>query len=368
MHAQNEQMAYMDSVEIGLLTCSPHNEVYSLYGHTAIHCHDLHNDRHWVYNYGVFDFKKPHFVWRFIMGQTDYKLEYTQNFDGWCNYYRKWGSGIEEQILNLTPTEKLNLLQALSDNLRNPVYRYNYFYDNCSTRPRDIIEKSIEGTVEYAPRQDRDDLTFRKIIHKCTQGHPWAAFGNDLLLGLKADLRTTQREQQFLPKYLFQDFDNATVHRLSSDESLVLKKITIVAPGEQQAEEEFPLSPFACTLFILSVSIAIVVVEVWRKKTIVWWDAILMSVCGLAGCILFLMFFSEHPTTSTNLQILLLNPLALFFIPAVLRRKETRWFIINEILIYAFIIGNLFQSYPVEMRNMALCLLLRCWIHRHHDK
>ncbi len=368
VRAQEAQTNLMDSVEIGLLTCSPHNEVYSLYGHTAIHYHDLRTDRHWVFNYGVFDFKKPHFVWRFIMGKTDYMLECTGSFNRWCDYYRKWGSQVEEQILDLTPNEKLQLQRALAKNLEDPVYRYNFFYDNCSTRPRNIIEKCLEGTVSYKPRPDCDDLTFRQMIHQCTEGHPWASFGNDLLLGLKADQKTTQRERQFLPSYLSWDFDHATVSRHDGSRPLVLRKVTHVPLGTQLPQSEFPLSPLACTLLLLGVSAAIAIYE-WKKKTtLAWWDALLMLVSGLAGCILLLMFFSEHPTTSTNLQILVLNPLALVFIPSVIRRRKTYWFHLNEVLLCAFLVGYNFQRYDTSMLIVALCLLLRCMIHRYNEK
>lgn len=366
--AQEQGAAYMDSVEIGLLTCSPHNEVYSLYGHTAIHYHDLHTGQHWVFNYGVFDFKKPHFVWRFVMGKTDYMLECTSRFEAWCNYYKKWGSQVEEQILNLTTNEKLRLQKALGDNLKDPVYRYNFFYDNCSTRPRNIIEKCIEGSVSYAPHEGQEEQTFRQMIHECTKDHPWAQFGNDLLLGLKADQKTTQREQQFLPENLSWDFDHATIKNGDATRQLVLRKVTHVPLGEQTVEKEFPLSPLACTLLLLAVSAGIAVYEVRKRKIIYWWDALLMTASGLAGCILLLMFFSKHPATSTNLQILLLNPLSLIFVPAVLRQRKTRWFPISEILLCAFLLGSCFQHYAEGMLIVALCLLLRCMIHRYNEK
>ena len=115
-------------------------------------------------------------------------------------------------------------------------------------------------------------------------------------------------------------------------------------------------------------SAAIAIYE-WKKKTtLAWWDALLMLVSGLAGCILLLMFFSEHPTTSTNLQILVLNPLALVFIPSVIRRRKTYWFHLNEVLLCAFLVGYNFQRYDTSMLIVALCLLLRCMIHRYNEK
>ena len=367
--AQNESSVDLDSVDISLLTCSPHEEIYSLYGHSALRYHDLRTGEDVVFNWGLFNFKAPHFVLRFGFGLTDYELG-TTPMAYFCNYYRKWGSSVTEQKLNLTSEEKKAVMQALNENLQpdNRVYRYNFFYDNCSTRPRNIIEKCLEGTVSYKPRPDCDDLTFRQMIHQCTEGHPWASFGNDLLLGLKADQKTTQRERQFLPSYLSWDFDHATVTRHDGSRPLVLRKVTHVPLGTQLPQSEFPLSPLACTLLLLGVSAAIAIYE-WKKKTtLAWWDALLMLVSGLAGCILLLMFFSEHPTTSTNLQILVLNPLALVFIPSVIRRRKTYWFHLNEVLLCAFLVGYNFQRYDTSMLIVALCLLLRCMIHRYNEK
>ena len=357
----------MDSVEVGLLTCSPHNEVYSLYGHSALHWHDLRTGQHFVFNYGVFDYRKPHFVWRFMMGQTDYMLECTTNLARWCDYYRKWGSEVKEQVLNLTPAEKRNLEQALALNLRTPEYRYNFFFDNCSTRPRNIIEKSLEGTVTYDEHTEYEGTSFRKLIHECTEGHPWAAFGNDLLLGVNADRTISQRERQFLPRQLSWDFDHAQVERSGKKEPLVLCTTILVAKGEQPLEKEFPLSPLACTLLLLIVSIAIAAYEMRSKTICIWWDIALMTATSLAGCILLLMVFSEHPATSLNLQLLILNPLPLLFIPAVARRKPTRWHAIMAVLALLFLAGSLLQDYAEGMEIVALCLLTRYWTHR-HDK
>ena len=367
VYAQAQRSSALDSVEVGLITCSPHDEVYSLYGHTALHCRDLRTGRDYVFNYGVFDYKKPHFVWRFIMGQTDYMLECISDLQAFCSYYKRWGSQVKEQILDLTPTEKARLVSALGVNLQNPVYRYNYFYDNCSTRPRDMIERCLEGTVSYAAREGFEDATYRQLIHLCTEEHPWAELGNDLLLGFRADRKTTQRERHFLPEFLSWDFDHATVTRQGEARPLVSRQVILIPQGNQPVKREFPLSPLACTLIFIIISLAVLAYELRYGVTLVWWDVLLMLVTGLAGILLFLMLFSEHPATSTNLQILVLNPLALFFIPAVVRKRKTRWFLISGICIFAFLLGGFIQNYPIEMDFVALCLLLRVLRHR-YDK
>ena len=369
-HAQNssvedgaEATNPMDSVEVSLLTCSPHEEIYSLYGHSALRWHDLRNNTDLTFNWGVFNFDKPYFVARFVFGLTDYELGAVP-YNFFIKEYERVGSSVTEQVLNLTSQEKDRLFEALKENLmpENRIYRYNYFYDNCSTRPRDIVEKCIEGKLEYAVRDDYTP-SYREMVHICVRNHPWAAFGNDLLLGVRSDLKTRLREQEFLPENLLYDFDRAKIYSDGAYRPLVKERRMAVPPGVQLIEQDFPLSPTECAIILLVISILILIYEWKHKKTLKYWDGALMLLQGLAGCVLFVMLFSQHPTTSTNLQILLLNPIPLYFIPAIIKRRQSRWWIILATMIVLFFIGSIFQHYAEGMMIVALCLLLRVIIH-----
>ena len=353
----------MDSVEVSLLTCSPHEEIYSLYGHTALRWHDLRTQEDLAFNWGVFNFKKPYFVLRFVFGLTDYELGAVP-MKYFMEEYRQVGSSVTEQILNLTAEEKRNLYLALVKNLQpeNRIYRYNYFYDNCSTRPRDIIEQSINGKVEYAEKEGFTP-SYRDMIRVCTRNHPWATFGNNILLGVRADFATDRRQQEFLPDHLLYDFDRAQIYTDGEYRPLVKERRTIVPAGVQVIEPDFLFTPSECAYALLLLSLVILFIE-WRKKTTFRvWDTLLMTVQGLVGSVLFVMLFSQHPTTSTNLQLLLFNPLPFFFLPAVIRGRSTRWWILQAALFTLFMIGSLFQSYAEGMIIVALCLLLRSAIH-----
>lgn len=365
-----EQAELMDSVEIGLITCSPHEEVYSLYGHSAIRYRELNTGRDFTFNYGVFDFKAPHFISRFVFGKTDYELGVIPT-DLFCKYYKSWGSQVTEQVLNLTNEEKAQIKLALSINLQpeNRIYRYNFFYDNCSTRPRDIIANNLNGEIIYEQRTDFTP-SFREMIHQLTARHPWAAMGNDLLLGVKADLKTSRSEQEFLPMNLLYDFDHAQIYSHDGNyKPLVKERRTLVPAGVQMVKKEFPLSPTEVAILLLLIFICIFLLEWKRKSCIIWIDLPVMLIYGLAGCIILLMFFSEHPTTSTNLQVLLFNPLPLFFIPSVLRKKPaTRYWQATIVLIAMFFVGGIWQDYAEGTEILALCLLSRCMSHIRNDK
>ncbi len=355
---------YFDSVEVSLLTCSPHEEVYSLYGHSAIRWHDMHQEgplagEDLAFNWGIFNFDKPYFVARFVFGLTDYELG-TIPFRSFCAYYEHWGSSVTEQVLNLTNEEKLKVRDALANNLQpeNRIYRYNFFYDNCSTRPRDIVEKCVNGKIEYAPREDYSP-SYREMVSFCTRNHPWATFGNDMLLGIKADLKTDMKQQEFLPENLLYDFDRAQIYANGNYRQLVSERRMAVMPGVQIIESDFPLTPMQCACILLVITVGISLFDWKRKKRSTWYDVVLLLMQGLAGCVLFVMLFSQHPTTSTNLQILLLNPIALGFIPAVIRKKNKTWPKIQIAMIVLFLIGSIFQHYAEGMLIVALCLLLR---------
>ena len=365
--AQDEDSLSMDSIEIGLLTCSPHEEIYSQFGHTAIRIHDLRNNADWIFNYGVFNFNTPHFVTRFIFGLTDYELGIAPTMP-FLQYYADWGSQVTEQVLNLTPKEKQKIIEALTINYRpeNRIYRYNFLYDNCSTRPRDIIEHNLDGKVTYHPRPDYTP-TYREIIHEHTARHSWVTYGIDILLGIKADQKTTMREQEFLPENLRYDFDHATIGRNGKHEPLVKERRELVPPGVQIIQEDFFLSPTTCSILLLVLSLLVFAYEHFRKKVLHIFDILLMLMTGLTGLVLFIMIFSEHPTTSFNLQILILNPLSLLFIWPVLKRRRTIWFTLSMLLTMGFLLGRFWQDYAEGMEIVALCLLLRYWRH-YNDK
>ena len=358
------RVEYYDSVEVSLLTCQPHDEIYSLYGHTALRWHDLHKGQGDIaFNWGVFDFKKPHFVTRFVFGLTDYELggfpyKYFQM------EYRQYGSMVTEQVLNLTSEEKARLHKALEENLQdgNRIYRYNYFYNNCTTKARDIVEHCINGRVEYAEREDYS-TSYRDMVHDMTKHHPWARFGNDILLGIKADQATTREEQEFLPNNLMYDFDHAQVYVNGEYRPLVKERRTGVPAGVQIMQQGFPLSPLQCALILLAFGIILTVIQAKTKRVFRLWSALLMFVDGAVGGVLFLMLFSQHPTVSLNLQILFFNPVHWAFLWPVLRGKQTRYWYAVPVLVFLFLIGGLFQHYAEGIYVLALCLLLQSVLH-----
>lgn len=352
----------MDSVEVSLLTCSPGKEVWSLYGHTAIRLVDKISHRDISINYGVFSFEEENFILRFVFGINDYMMgEAPTAF--FLDSYKSGGRGIREQVLNLGRLDKLRFIQALvvNEQPQNIFYRYNYFFDNCTTRARDIITNALTGKLEYTEPVD-NNKTFRSITHRYNENALWARFGNDILLGVNADKPTTRDDQQFLPDNLMEDFD----HALYNGKPFVKESRWLLLPTAVADESIFPLSPWACGFILLAITIVITFCE-WRMKKLFWlFDALLLLSSGLAGLILFVMIFSHHPTVSLNLQILVLNPLSLLFLFPVVkaaRQQRSHWYfmLLGICCILAFV-ASYWQCFADGIHAVALSLLIRCTV------
>ena len=363
----------MDDVEVSLLTCGPGNEAYSLFGHTAIRISQPSRGMDVVVNYGMFSFKQKYFIPRFVLGLTDYQMGITtfDDFKAEYEYEQRW---VFEQTLNLTSKEKSVLLQAIDQNYKpeNVTYRYNFFYNNCTTKARDIIAANIDGNIEYNSCTS-EYPSFRELCHSKTNTHRWSQFGNDLLLGIQADLPTNISEQQFLPENLEHDFSLATIETntdkasnatiganrklVSHEEYIIPKDISASATSDSLP------SPRALAIVIAIIIIGVSLIEYFWSKNLWLTDAILMPLVGLAGMILFVMIFSKHPTVNINFQILILNPLALFMaIPMVMKQRKgmlTWWHKTYVFCLFLGILCGLFQDYAEGIRILALSLLVR---------
>ncbi len=342
----------------------PRPYVYSLYGHTAIRYENLTQGIDIAINYGIFSFSKPYFVLRFVFGLTDYEMG-IDYFEDFKVQYERSGCGVIQQTLNLTDKEKAAIAEAIDKNYlpENRVYRYNYFYDNCTTRARDIILDNINGKVVFE-NEANPYPSFRELIHQYNERHRWARFGNDLLLGVKADRPTTFGEQQFLPKNLSKDISHAVIYDKDGSKRKFVESETWVLPvTSDSGSDSFPTSPIVCLGVLAALVVAITTIEAMRKANYWLTDTIMMFLTGACGLILFAMIFSQHPTVSLNLQILLLNPLNLVFLWSASKKikegQPCKWQKAWTVLIVLFLLGGIMQSYAEGIYFVALSLLYR---------
>ncbi|WP_455585844.1 lipoprotein N-acyltransferase Lnb [Bacteroides sp.] len=361
-----------DSIRLSLLTCAPGNEIYSYFGHTAIRYEEPSKGMDVVFNYGLFNFGAPNFILRFALGQTDYVLGVIP-YDRFVAEYAFDERSVWQQRLNLTPDESQKLASLLIENSKpeNRVYRYNFFYDNCSTRPRDKIEESVQGNIVYDYPVKDGTKSFRDLVHQYTKGHPWSQFGIDLCIGSEADRPITSRQMMFIPFYLEDALATARIVNTGTDRPLVAERRLIVDCENASAASETTgiwdiFTPIRSAL-LLFIIVTIATIYGIRKKRSLWGiDLVLFGMAGIAGCILaFLALFSEHPTVSSNYLLFVFHPGQLFFLPIIInaaRKGRKCWYhMLNLAVLTLFIL--LFPLIPqridLAVVPLALSLLIR---------
>lgn len=303
-----------DSIHISLLTCGPHQEIYALYGHTALRFEDRARGIDIAVNYGAFSFQTHFFALKFMFGLTDYEMG-LMRFEDFCYQYFYFGSSVTQQEFNLTPEEKLKVAYALEENAKpeNVVYRYNYYYDNCTTRARDIVCNNIQGKVVFSEKVP-EGLTYRKMIHENNEEHPWARLGNDLLLGVGSDRQVSAHDMQFLPAKMYAAAKSAYILDTKGNKRpLILNEKKVLQQRVDKVRSEFPLSPSGMGLILLALVLMICATEYSRRTYLWWFDALLFIGIGACAVIITAMIFSQHPTVKVNIQILIFNPLIVFF-------------------------------------------------------
>ena len=358
-----QSMTNPDRIQISLLTCSPGKEVWAQYGHTAIRYYDKESGEDLAINYGIFSLDQTYFIPRFVLGMTDYRMG-VQPMDMFLAQYSYEGRGVIEQVLNLSAEDKEVIYKALQENMKpeNVVYRYNYFFDNCTTRARDMLVNHLHGKVVYPPAEE--DATFRSMIHKWNNKYEWTQFGEDLLLGVNADRKTTKSEQQFLPENLRSDFDKARYN----GKPLVKETNVLLDAETEVVEPVFPLSPLSIALIFAVISLVMMLFS-YRRQQVYWaWDLALMLTSGLMGIIFFVMIFSQHPCVSLNFILLFFNPLPLFFLYSTIKKKKVIWWKIWGVLIILGLFGSLFQEIPLPILIVASFLLIHCIVHLRINK
>ncbi len=320
-----QQVTLSPQAEISILTNSPANvAVYKLWGHAAIRVKDSVNVIDKVYNYGIFSFNQPDFIYRFVKGETYYQVM-AMSFSNYSDEYQYFGQSIDEQVLNLSPGEKQRIYEALEINClpENRTYLYNFFFDNCSTRPFDMVVNHLDkGSRVILPQMQTQ--TFRQMTDEMLQGYPWTRFGVNILVGRDADRETDVRQMLFLPKYLHLTLQNTLIENSSQTHiTLIGEERQLLTPIQFAEEETNIWSPMVVSLLVLALALLLSAIEWKKKKALIIgriFDTLLFSIYGLAGVVLtFLMFFSIHPCMLPNWNYVWLNPLhlvaaTLFFI------------------------------------------------------
>jgi hypothetical protein len=354
--SSNDTLAY-------LLTCGPGTETYSIYGHSALRIviSGKHTDK--VYNWGVFDYETPNFAWKFAKGRLDYMLD-TEIFNGFLKGYYFEKRYIYSQKININAKETSKLIELINENLKpeNIKYRYDFFYDDCTTRIRDLLERSIGDKLIYPPPESGKVPTFRDLVGKYQNPYPWLKFGVDLIMGSTADKRASYRDRMFLPIDMKDELSKAVIQRYDKRIPL-LQNHEILLDFEPPAirQKFFTSPPFVFTIVIALILIMAGLIK--SRKIIRIVDIVIYSVFSVLSILMiFFNFFTDHQQMKWNLNIIWLNPfiiICLFML--ILNKTGTLWFRIVFYISAGFIVLHFIlpQEFNISFFLLAIILVIR---------
>jgi hypothetical protein len=306
-------------LRISLLTCTPGDELYSTFGHSAYRVVDSSSVTDIVYNYGTFNFDDDGFYLKFVQGKLLYYVS-VEKFEDFKYLYQATNRGITEQVLNLTATEKTTIQHFLNNNLKeeNKYYKYDFFFDNCTTRLRDILKKNHDSTFTVKPVMPVG-TTFRQAIYQYLDKNQkdWSKLGIDILLGQPCDGIMTAEQMQFLPDNLMKSLDSAS-------NPLILSHQNLYAINEDAGKGSIFTPLVVFSLLLIAIALISIVKNKFAQIFLQGFDGILFFCTGLLGIILIFMWAgTDHSMTKNNFNLLWAWPP--HFIMAFFVTSKKRW-------------------------------------------
>ena len=363
---KGQQKTLSTEAEISVLTIGQGKSLNDAFGHSAFRIKDYIKGLDLVFNYGVYDFQTPNFYLKFAQG----KLNYLIGLDYYEDFYESYVSQnrtIKEQILDLSQVQKQQLFDYLANNYKpeNRAYLYDFFYDNCATRIRDVLEEATNNNIIFNTPERFEAKTFRTLIHDHVSLNSWGAVGIDMALGAVIDKQATPYEHMFLPKNIYRFFNEATF-KTNPNKTLVKQTRVLFEKIEQPKQNTFFTSPLfvfgIIALFILFITYK----DYKNNKRTVWLDVSLFGLTGILGIFILLLWFAtDHTGTHQNYNLLWAFALNILVIPQFIKKQPSIWF--RKYLKFLIILLCLFtlhwiigvQVFAIGLIPFLIALLVR---------
>lgn len=354
-HSQNPNLK--PEAEISIITVGPGNLLNDSFGHNAFRVKTGYVDI--VYDYGRYPFDDPNFYTNFARGKLKY-LQGVANYRDFETHYINQDRTIKEQVLDLSQEQKRELYSFLIHNNKpeNRAYLYDFFFDNCATKMRDVSEQVLKNDIAYETPKSYKSETFRTLINNNLNWNSWGSFGINVALGSVIDKVASPREHMFLPEYIFRFLEEAS---LKTSGIPLVKKTTITYQQKDSSKHSHFFSSPLLIFSLLSIFIMIVTYFNHKKGTrSVWLDVVLFSMTGIVGILLFLLWFAtDHTATAYNYNILWAFPVSFFAIIQIMKKQPKKWFIgYLKFLIVMLFLMTLHWSIGVQRFAPSLIPLL----------
>lgn len=357
------QRPLSDSSQISIITLGPYQgELYSAFGHSAIRVYDPQSRMDIAFNYGVFDFDQPNFYLNFTRGHLLYMLGYY-DYELFRDHYISHNRFVHEQILDLTPEQKQRVFEYLVWNSQpeNKNYLYDYFYNNCATKVRDVFVDVFGDSVKFDMAYATPGYTVRDLTHSYLPKQPWGELGIEICLGLPMDKELTPFQYMFIPDYVESGFNHATLN----GKAVVKKSVPVYESQPEEASFNIFHPWIVFGLFLLITSG--ITYRDWKRKQLTrWFDVIVFSLSGWLGLLLLMLWVAtDHQAAANNFNLLWAFPLHVVAGPMIFRMKFTkvvkRYFFITATILLATLLfwAILPQQLNVFLIPVVIALTVR---------
>ncbi|WP_250434180.1 lipoprotein N-acyltransferase Lnb domain-containing protein [Hanstruepera flava] len=311
---------------IRVLTIGPGSNLNDAFGHSAFHIQDHSQNIDMVFNYGVYDFDTPNFYTKFAQGKLHYLIG-VNYFDDFMLMYKRQDRTVLSQELDLDSEQKQVLFDYLLENYKpeNRRYLYDFFYNNCATKIRDVLQTAIGEPIVFHEPEVFQPQTFRTLIQDNLKTNSWGSMGIDLALGSVIDQTATAEEHMFLPEYIHTFFNTATLG--NGNKKLVKQDKTLYTKQDINSNKSsFFISPG----FILgAIGLFIVIITYFdfiKGKQSRWLDFTISALTGVIGLLLLLLWFAtDHTATAQNYNLLWAFPLNIILGIQLLKKQPKLW-------------------------------------------
>ena len=341
-----------EEIQFSIITIGPYeSELYSAFGHSGIRYLDKKNKIDHFYNYGIFDFNQPNFYVNFLNGKLLYMVA-KYDYKTAEQFYVSQNRYIKEQVLILTDAEKILLYNLLEQNIRpeNRTYLYNYVYNNCATKIRDVLSVVYGENLEFISKSE--NKSFRELMDLYLNNNRWGDLGIDICLGPEIDYKVSFNEEMFLPEYLFKGVEEASL----SGKNKIVSLTNTINNNSVDFESHF-LNPFLVFFSFLILSIYFSFRQIKYAIKYFLFDALFFVVSGMIGCLLiYLWFFTDH-LSSFNFNLIWALP-SNMIIGILLLINPEKSFIKWYMFVYGILLTTLLILWQWIPQNLSEVLIL----------
>jgi hypothetical protein len=341
--AQPEPLAWTDSrpqdLVIKLATFGPGDDIVNYFGHNAMIVQDTATGEARLYNFGMFHFGMdmlPNYMkgrLTFWVAQTPVRATFA--------HYMEMNRSVHVQELTLSPEQRKLVADELANNVlpQNRSYLYHHYFNNCSTRLRDLIDRAIGGQFKRALSAPAR-MSHRQHTRRYAQKDPITDFALVFWMNDQMEAPIKQWDELFLPEELEQQVAHAQYMDAHG------ARVPLVAASYSVFEAKRPPTPatpnraWPWTLAIgLGFGLGAWLTAQWllrsrsslARRLLGAQHAVFGLLFGVPGLLGFLMWtLTEHTVTYRNENQLLANPLTLLLFPlgigiALGSQRALRW-------------------------------------------